>query len=152
MNRAVIGLVLVAAACPPARADELRNYLIGPVLGIRLSGPPGDAGVLGVEGGIGWGPERINIGFEHRANRELYYLELDPWYVVGGSFGFGVDDTGVPHGIIGLWEGIPLRGVLDCPSGGFARAATLAVGIRYSGFVELYLTVKAGVSEKLCFN
>lgn len=149
---ASIAATLAIAA--PARADrgDLRNALIGPVIGLRLSGPDGDAGVYGVEGGLGIGPERFNVGFVHRADRELYYVEFDPWLWVGGSLGLGVDSAGEPHGIVGLWEGFPVAGnaLHDCPTG-FSSVVTLAGGIRYTGVVELYVTLKAGVSESFCF-
>ena len=38
MNRMVVGLALVAATGAPARADDLNNFLIGPVFGIRTAG------------------------------------------------------------------------------------------------------------------
>jgi hypothetical protein len=157
MPRAALTIAVVlgaiAALGAPAHADnELRNILVGPVLGIRLSGPDGDHGVIGLEGGVGWGPERINLGFVHRADRELYYVELDPWLWVGGSFGLGVDSAGEPHGIIGLWEGIPIAGeALHHCASGMSSIVTLAGGLRYTGVFELYLTVKAGASEPVCF-
>ena len=148
-----LGVALGAFLALPAHADNnLHNYLIGPVFGIRLSGPSGNVGLIGVEGGVGWGPERINLGFVHRADRELYYVELDPWLWVGGSFGVGIDSAGESHGIIGLWEGIPLAGdsLHKCPAG-YSSAFTIAAGLRYTGVVELYATIKAGVSEPICF-
>jgi len=156
MQRAIFALALVAAVPAPARADnDLHNFLIGPVFGVRLSGPSGgDFGVLGVEGGIGWGPERINLGFVHRAGRELYYVELDPWLWLGGSFGLGVDSEGESHGIIGVWEGLPVAGRFlhshACPFGDYESAVTIAAGLRYTGVLELYATIKAGVSQPIC--
>lgn len=150
---AAIAALSLAALAAPARADNsLQNFLIGPVLGIRLGGPPGDRGVIGVEGGVGAGPERLNFGFEHRLDREFYYVELDPWLWLGGSLGFGVDSKGEAKGIIGLWEGLPVAGdaLHGCPSG-YSSMVTLAVGIRYSGVTELYATLKAGVSQAACF-
>jgi len=150
---AAIAVTLVATAAAPARAENnFMNFLVGPVIGFRISGPSSDDhAVLGVEGGIGWGPERINLGIDHRAGRSLYYIEFDPWLIVGGSFGLGVDSAGEQHGIIGLWEGVPLGGEflkhhVGCPSR-FLSALTLAGGVRYTGVLEIYLTLKAGVSE-----
>lgn len=155
MQRAIFALALVAVVPAPARADSnnLNNFLIGPVFGVRLSGPSdGDFGLLGVEGGIGWGPERINLGFVHRAGRELYYAEIDPWLYLGGSFGFGVDSEGEGHGIIGLWEGLPVGGdALHGCRRGYASVITVAAGLRYTGVLELYATIKAGVSQGVCF-
>lgn len=153
MQRAILALAVVAAVAAPARADnDLHNFLIGPVFGVRLSGPSGDVGVIGIEGGVGWGPERFNLGFVHRAGRELYYVEIDPWLYLGGSFGFGVDSEGEGHGIIGVWEGLPIAGdfLHRCPRG-YASAVTVAAGLRFTGVLELYATVKAGVSQAICF-
>jgi hypothetical protein len=125
--------------------------LVGPVIGVRLGGPPGDRTVLGVEGGFGLLFERFNFGFEHRLNHELYYAEFDPWYWVGGSLGLGLDSRGDVQGIFGMWEGVPLGGnaLHNCPPG-YSSLVTLAVGIRYSGVLEFYGTFKAGVSEAIC--
>src|SRR6185436_16758504 len=101
MKHALLAILVAAAFAAPARADGLANVLVGPVVGIQLSGRGG--GVIGFEGGVGLGPERINLGFEHRSDRDLYYLEFDPWLYIGGSFGFGIDSAGQPQGIIGLW-------------------------------------------------
>jgi len=156
MQRAIFALAIVAALPAPARSDDnLNNFLIGPVFGIQLTGPGPKGGVLGVEGGIGWGPERFNLGFEHRAGRELYYVEIDPWLYIGGSFGLGVDSEGESHGIIGMWEGLPVAGEFlhshSCPLGDYASAVTIAAGLRYTGVLELYATIKAGVSQPICF-
>jgi hypothetical protein len=157
MNRAVLHLVVALAALTAtghrAHADDnIMNFLVGPVLGVRLSGDSGERAVVGIEGGIGWGPERINLGVEHRADLWLYYAELDPWLLVGGSFGVGVDSAGDSHGIVGGWEGIPLGGEFLHGHAGCPRhlsAITVATGLRYTGVLELYVTVKAGVSEQV---
>jgi hypothetical protein len=154
--RRIAGLAIALAVLgtsASAQADnDIMNLLVGPVLGIRLSGPDGEHGVIGLEGGVGWGAERINLGVEHRADRWLYYVELDPWLLVGASFGFGVDSAGEGQGIVGLWEGIPVGGDflhhhVGCP--GLLSAFTVAAGLRYTGVLELYVTVKAGVSEEI---
>lgn len=154
MKHAVLAVVVIVATAAPARADnDVRNVLFGPLIGLRLSGPSeGHHGVIGLEGGVGWGPERINLGFEHRDDLDLYYLEFDPWIWVGGSLGFGVDGAGQPHGIVGLWEGFPIAGAAahGCPDG-FGSLVTIAGGLRYAGALELYVTVKAGMSESVCF-
>ncbi len=137
--------------CPQARADarDGKNVLIGPVLGLRLGSAPGDRLILGVEGGFGIGPERFNLGFTHRLDHEFYYVELDPWYLLGASLGWGIDSNGDDHGLIGVWEGLPIAGADDVPCAGedWYRIATLAGGYRYTGVHELYLTLKAGLTE-----
>ncbi|MGE0551531.1 MAG: hypothetical protein AB7O24_16275 [Kofleriaceae bacterium] len=143
-----IAIIIVCALASAARADDFaRNWLLGPVLGYRLWGPPGDRLIIGLEGGVGIGPERVNVGMTHRLDHEFYYIELDPWLYVGASLGIGIDSNGVEHGVIGIWEGTPLNDV-PCTDG-FHRITTLAIGYRYTGVHELYLTVKAGQSETL---
>ena len=142
---------LVAIALGSVAHAEVRNVLIGPVFGIRLGGPAGDRLTLGVEGGVGYGPERINMGFTHRLWKTFYYVELDPWLYVGGTLGVGIDSDGDPHPVIGAWEGIPLT-FPECEGDGYFRAITIAGGYRYTGVHELYLTPKAGFSEEICFN
>jgi hypothetical protein len=146
-------IALVVAAGAPVRAENnIMNLLVGPVLGFRLSGGGDDHAVFGLEGGAGWGPERINLGVEHRADRWLYYAELDPWLLLGGSFGFGVDSEGEVHNIVGVWEGIPvgcefLHHHVGCP--GLLSAFTISGGLRYTGVLELYVSVKAGISQAI---
>jgi len=147
MRMLVIVLSLLALSSTRADADGT-NWLIGPVIGIRLGSYAGSAGVFGVEGGVGAGPERLNLGFEHRDDKVLGYIELDPWYLVGGSLGVGVDSDGEVQPVLGLWEGLPLKDT-SC-GGGYQRQVTIAGGYRYTGVHELYFTIKAGVSEGLC--
>lgn len=156
MPRVAIVLVLMLAtlAARPgeARADDELNYLIGPVFGIRIGGPDeGGRGIYGIEGGIGWGPERLNLGLTRRMDKSFAYAELDPWYIVGGSFGFGIDSDDKTWPIIGLWEGIPLV-YPDCDGAGLHDAVTLSGGYRWTGVHELYVTIKAGKAPDFCFD
>ena len=148
----MIGLVLLLAG-GSARADgDLANFLIGPVLGVRLGGPPGDRGIIGFEGGAGYGPERLNAGFEHRLDKDFVYVEIDPWYLLGGTLGFGIDTDGKQYPVLGVWEGIPLSlGRESCSD--WNRTITLAGGYRYTGVHELYATLKAGwMRGSVCFD
>ncbi len=154
MRIVVVALLVVSSA----RADadnRFQNVLIGPVIGVRLGGREGPRGVFGIEGGVGIGPERVNLGFEHRDDKLFGYVELDPWYVVGGSFGFGIDSDGDLAPVIGAWEGFPLR-IPDCDfsnrADAYGSAVTIAGGYRYTGVHELYVTIKAGVSQALCLD
>ncbi|HEU0031374.1 MAG TPA: hypothetical protein VFQ53_12125 [Kofleriaceae bacterium] len=142
MKTIVLVVTMLAAFAGTARADDM-NYLVGPVLGLRLGGPPGERGIIGIEGGVGYGPERINLGFTRRLDKTFGYVEIDPWYIAGFSFGAGVDSDGVAHGVIGVWEGLPLR-YPSCGEDGWESVITIAGGYRYTGVHELYLTVKAG--------
>lgn len=141
-----------AAAGDPRDAD-LDNVMVGPLFAIRLGGPPGGTrGVLGFEGGIGKGPERINLGFEYRGDTSFGYIELDPWLFVGASLGLGVDSNGESHPVLGVWEGFPVvYPGYGCNPDDARRIVTIAMGYRYTGIHEIYMTVKAGVSEPLCF-
>jgi hypothetical protein len=153
MRLALLVLVLLSNV---ARADDgdLANVLVGPVIGVRLSGgEPGSSPlVVGLEGGVGYGPERVNVGFEHRSDHDFTYVEFDPWYIVGGSFGFGVDDNGDTHGVVGVWEGLPIIGN-NASCNGWHTSVTIAGGYRYTGVHELYLTAKAGqMRGNVCFE
>jgi hypothetical protein len=139
--RSLIVAMVILATPQLALGGDSENWLIGPVIGLRLGG--GFGGVFGVEGGYGLGPERINLGFEHRADKMFYYVEADPWYLVGGTLGIGVEEDGRIRPVLGVWEGIPLNFNGDC-NGGWHTQLTLAVGYRYTGVHELYATVKAG--------
>lgn len=148
--RAIVLVVLLAGS---ARADDGTNYLVGPVLGYTFGGRTGGGLAYGGEGGIGWGPERFNVGFEHRDGTTLGYVELDPWFLVGGSLGVAVDSDDEPHAVLGLWEGLPiLVGGCSTTPNEQRPAITIAVGWRWTGVHELYVTLKGGSSERVCFN
>lgn len=150
--RHLAALLLAIAVPSTARADDELNYLVGPVLGVRLGGPEGNRGIWGLEGGVGWGPERINAGVTHRLDTLFGYVELDPWYILGGSLGFGVDaNDGKVYPVVGLWEGIPLK-YPDCDGPGLHDAVTIAAGYRWTGVHELYVTVKAGKGPDFCWD
>jgi hypothetical protein len=140
----------LVALTAEARADEEVNWLVGPVLGIRLGSPAaGSRAIYGIEGGAGWGPERINVGVTRRLDTTFAYVELDPWYIVGASLGFGFTSDGQSFPVIGAWEGVPLK-YPDCAGPGLHDAVTLAGGYRWTGVHELYVTVKAGGAPSFC--
>jgi hypothetical protein len=148
--RALVILAVVLA--PGIAAADTENWLAGPLLGVRLGAGPGSALVFGVEGGLGVGPERFNLGFEHRSQKMFYYGEIDPWYVLGGTFGFGADEDGEVHPVLGVWEGLPIL-PKNLPCSGWFNLVTLSGGYRYTGVHELYLSVKAGrMNGSICFN
>lgn len=137
--------LFVLLLCAEARAD---NYLVGPVLGVRLGGPPGSRAIFGIEGGAGYGPERFNLGFTRRLEKMFSYVEVDPWFVVGASLGAGIDSDGNVSPVIGIWEGMPISNVTRHCDMSFDTEASLAVGYRYTGVHELYMTVKAGLANE----
>lgn len=156
MRCRAIALVIVLAT--PAFADDNGempfNALVGPILGVHWGGGQPRGVAVGLEGGIGVAPLlRVNLGFEHRVDGMFYYGELDPWFAVGVSLGVGRDGSGRSEGIIGVWEGVPLRLPKNCAhEDELGGAATLALGYRYNGVHEVYVTLKAGVTEGMCFD
>lgn len=155
MRHVVLVVLLVAAFASPVRAEDgdLLNFSIGPVVGLKLSGKGDHPFIVGFEGGVGYGPERINLGFEHRADHDAGYVELDPWYIVGGTIGVAIDDENVTHAVAGVWEGFPVAGLDGGNCGDWRSVVTLAGGYRYTGVHELFVTIKAGrIHGTLCFD
>lgn len=145
-----IAVVLVLGSSGRANADG-QNALIGPIIGVKFGGPPGPRGVFGIEGGVGLGPERVNVGFEHRAGKGFGYIELDPWLLIGASLGVGLETDGTIQPVLGLWEGVPVVAPsCDDFSTHYQPTITFALGYRYTGVHELYVSIKAGVGKNLC--
>jgi hypothetical protein len=146
----LLGLLPAVVARAEPRRDS--NVLVGPVFGWRLGGPAGDRGIVGAEGGIGWGPERLNVGVTRRLGKSFAYVELDPWLYVGASLGVGVDSDGETHPVIGLWEALPI--VYESCRSGWHPTVTLSIGYRYTGVHEIYVAPKVGASYDtgLCFH
>ena len=94
----VVGCLLCSGAAHAG--NDLENWMLGPVFGVVLGSHGGT--VVGVEGGGGYGPERFNLGFEHRGTIEMGYVEVDPWYLVGGTFGVGVQSDSKVEPVLGL--------------------------------------------------
>jgi hypothetical protein len=98
----------------------------------------------------------VNLGFEHRAGVGFAYAELDPWLLVGGTLGLGIDTDGQMHGVYGAWEGFPLyypgfgevllrHTQQDLYTDHVIYATlTISIGYRYTGVHELYVAAKAG--------
>jgi hypothetical protein len=144
-------VVLSLAITQSAHADNrglATNVLAGPVIGVAWGRGHQTGALIGVEAGAGYGPERINVGFETGADRSLGYVELDPWYVLGVSLGIGLDSDLAMQPVIGAWEGAPIAGL--CEGNGFHFVATLSVGFRYAGIYEVYVTPKFGEAQNFC--
>jgi len=148
-----LALLLVMATGDHARAGDslydARNAMVGIVLGVQLGHASGNRTIVGVEGGVGLGPERLNLGFEHRAGTSFSYVELDPWLLVGATIGVGVDGDGVAHPVGGVWEGLPLDSI-DCGDG-FGPMMSVSLGYRFTGAHELYVSLKAGIAHRFCY-
>jgi hypothetical protein len=150
MRAAIVVIGLLVGGTANAGGSNLANWLVGPVVGVRLGGKGGL--VLGFEGGGGYGPERVNLGFEHRPDdTTMGYIEVDPWYIVGGTLGFGVQNDGKVQPVLGFWEGLPLA-ASSTACDGWRRIITISGGYRYTGVHELYLSLKAGwMDGDVCF-
>ena len=149
MRTAVVVLSLFWYGTASA-GDSLANWLAGPVVGVVLGAHGG--GMIGVEGGGGYGPERFNLGFEHRGTLEMGYLEVDPWWIVGGTFGVGVQNDGKVEPVLGAWEAVPLY-MSSTSCTGWRQVVVLSGGYRYTGVHELYLSLKAGwMNGTVCFD
>lgn len=154
---AIVGAVLVLGSTRSAQAQEEiigLNYLVGPVFGVRVGMDENPHVLVGVEGGIGWGPERVNLGIERRPSSHgvwetFAYFVLEPWLVVGASLGIGVDlRTQEAHAVLGVWEGYG-RLLANCHDWG--AVLSVAVGYRFTGVPELYVTPKVGLGQGRCF-
>jgi hypothetical protein len=148
-------ILLVALLLWPALAagspGNDGNFMAGPLLGLSHSSTQGWQFLWGAEGGAGAGPERINVGVDQRAGKLFGYLELDPWLLVGASLGFGVDEDGDTHPVLGIWEGAPLRDY-PCGNGHYIFMASISIGVRYTGAWELYAAPKAGAANPGCID
>lgn len=162
MRALIVILVLVVAT--PARADELPiNWFGGPVFGITWErhtgrakaehGPYGEREVfLGLEGGPGVLADRLNLGVSNRGGELFVYGEVDGWAGLGVTLGAGYGLESGLHPIAGGWEAIavPLSdGGCDDPS--LIRMLSIAVGVRWTGVLEAYITPKIGVMPDPCF-
>lgn len=147
----VVGALAMNAPCARAgvcgKSSGGANWMAGPIFGIQLSGSSGV--LVGVEGGAGCGPERVNVGLEYRAGVGFGYVELDPWLLLGASLGIGVDSNHDVQPIVGLWEGIPTSLGGSCGSTENQSITTISFGYRFTGVHELYLAIKAGTTQAL---
>src|SRR5215208_7060191 len=83
MQRAIVsGCILMGLIWSEASARADGTSVTGGfVLGIGVrhgSATP----LVGLEGGVGYGPERANVGVVYRTGEAFGYAELDPWFVV----------------------------------------------------------------------
>lgn len=149
-----LAIAVMLAATSIARADsgEDENFLVGPVLGIGFSRASGATPLFGIEGGGGIAAERANVGLEYRTNTLIAYVELDPWFVVGGSLGVAFERNNDVHPVIGLWEGYPLAVSAPCGNRKWAFLATFSAGIRYTGSWEVYVAPKVGSGRLECLD
>jgi len=145
-----VALLLWPAIAAADRGNDV-NFMAGPLIGASHSSDHGWQLLWGAEGGVGLGPERVNFGIDRRAQKLFGYLELDPWLLAGASLGFGVDEDGEAHPVLGIWEGTPLRDY-PCGNGHYIFMASFSIGIRYTGAWELYAAPKAGAANPGCID
>lgn len=152
---ALAGLVTLAVmALPPRRAYAEPQFpeskLIGPLVGIAWGKDHPAHPTIGVEGGIGLDELLIlNAGSTWRGGELFSYVELDGWFFLGATAGYGHGTRDGWQAVVGIWEPLPPK-VLEsgCDE---ARLVAFSVGYRYTGLHEVYLTAKYGDAWEVCF-
>jgi hypothetical protein len=140
------GPISAKAEAPPV------NFSAGPQ--VAWSWGKVSAWEWGWEGGAGLGVYRVNLGQTRRKGGGLAYGVFEPYtpLYVGGTVGGGYDDALGGVLVLGLWESYPLVYPDRClpeQRRRFGLLLTIAVGYRYAGSHQLYLTTKAGASQSV---
>jgi hypothetical protein len=148
-------VALLALTSPPAARAEPEfptSKLIGPLFGIAW-GPKHRAHLTGgIEGGIGIDELLVfNVGSTWRGDELFSYVELDGWYLVGGTVGVGHGTRDGWQPVVGVWEPLPYFEEVD-PGCDDAELIVFSVGYRYTGLHEVYVTGKYGDEWTPCFN
>jgi hypothetical protein len=156
-----VSAIVLGITVLPSDARALTDAMVGPTLGYDFSGR---SITFGWEAGVGTRPRcwgilgtRFNVGQQLGAGL-LTYAVAEPWYLVaGGTLGGGYRrGTGVV-GVAGAWSGLPVWPYLTEPRVRVVYPGqhepsrewlvSLALGYRYTGHHEIYLTPKIGVTE-----
>lgn len=148
----MLGVILLAAPAV-ARADDdddlPRSVSAGPTLGISWGQGVKPHLIVGLEAGVGlhlllYG----NAGITYR-NEELFsYAELDGWFAVGGTFGFGYGTRSEWQAVAGIWEAVPITDNGACSK---RQIVSLSFGYRWTGLHEIYAATKYGEYEDFCW-
>lgn len=147
---------LAAMSSRAARADHKfpTSQMVGPLFGIAWGGDEKREPHLtaGIEGGIGLHELLVfNAGATWRGDELFSYVELDGWFFLGGTLGFGHGTRTGSQAVLGVWEMLPYVKEID----GGCDDATLVVfsaGYRWTGMHELYVTGKYGDAWEPCWD
>jgi hypothetical protein len=130
-----------------AHADEGDGIGAGPVLAIKFHG----GAALGWEvSGTYRAPFlKLSLGGEYplegtKDAKFHHYLAYEPWFLVGGTIGFAVNDSDKAQVMYGAWEGLPTDFDQVEKSPGPQWMGTITVGWRAFGAKEhsIYFTPK----------
>lgn len=108
----------------------------------------GSCGVL-LKGNVGGTYFRTESG-EIEA---VHYLVYEPWFIVGGTAGFGYSSESGTTSVLGLWHALAYMHYEDyLDEGGVSGVSGLAVsaafGVRwFAGVMEMYMAPKLGWAE-----
>lgn len=149
---AVMSVLALSRGDARAEPELPTSKLIGPLFGIAW-GPKHQAHpTLGVEGGIGIDELLVfNVGSTWRGDELFSYAELDGWFFLGGTFGYGHGTRDGWQPVVGLWEPLPFVKEID-PGCDEARLVVFSAGYRYTGLHEIYVTAKYGDAWTPCWD
>jgi hypothetical protein len=82
-----------------------------------------------------------NAGLTWRDSELFSYVELDGWYAVGATAGFGYGSRGEWQAVLGVWEVVPLADNGSCNN---KEMVVASFGYRWTGLHELYVAGKYG--------
>jgi hypothetical protein len=143
-------------AARPARAEHEGEYdfptsaSAGPTVGISWGRGVKAHPIFGFEAGIGFHPLLYgNAGVTYR-NHELFsYAELDGWYLIGATVGFGYGTWSEWQAVAGVWEPLP---VVDNGPCSRKEMVVVSFGYRWTGLHEVYAAGKYGEYEGFCID
>lgn len=146
---ALASAIMVLLHARAASAQSPLNTSGGPQLAWSWGKASGVS--WGWEVGVGYGPQRLNVGQVRGERDALSYAVAEPYTLyIGGTLGMGYTRTNGLVAVFGLWEGLPVVYPDNCQSDRRTECGflfTVALGYRYFGAHQIYLTPKAGVSQ-----
>jgi hypothetical protein len=132
-----------------AVADCAADFSLGPQVAWSWGKTSGIS--WGWEAGAGCGPQRLNVGQIYRQDGALSYAVAEPYTLyIGLTLGIGYERKNGLVPIFGLWEGVPVVYPDNCAPDrrtDFGFLFTVAMGYRYGGGHQVYLTPKGGISQ-----
>lgn len=152
----LLGAILLAAPAV-AHADHEdedgefpSSASAGPTVGISWgTGVPAHL-IVGLEAGVGFNALLYANGGVTYRNHELFsYVELDGWFLVGGTLGFGYGTFSEWQAVAGIWEALPLSDNGPCSK---TQIVSVSFGYRWTGLHEIYVAGKYGEYEDFCWD